>query len=172
MELLTKKGKAKAIGVSNFDKLEMERLIKNSSIVPAVHQMECHPWLQQHDFTNWHREHGIHVTHYSPFGNQNTLYGDKGGTSKLIDEPVLAHIGEQYNKTGAQVALGMYLSTENSLYDTNYWVLDSLGSHAGSLCIAKVQDALQDQGQSGGRLQAELRRHEEDRKDKQEASVQ
>ena len=107
MELLLKNGKAKAIGVSNFDKFEMERLIKNSSIVPAVHQMECHPWLQQHDFTKWHRENGIHVTHYSPFGNQNTLYGAKGGTSKLIDEPVLACIGEQYNKTAAQVALGM-----------------------------------------------------------------
>lgn len=107
MELILKKGKAKAIGVSNFDKFEMERLIKNSSIVPAAHQMECHPWLQQHDFTKWHRENGIHVTHYSPFGNQNTFYGNKGGSSKLIDEPGLAHIGEQYNKTAAQVALGM-----------------------------------------------------------------
>ncbi|KAJ5482284.1 hypothetical protein N7475_001096 [Penicillium sp. IBT 31633x] len=106
MEKLLQGGKVKAIGVSNFDKSEMERLIKNASIVPAVHQMECHPWLQQHDFTEWHRENGIHVTQYSPFGNLNTFYGEKGGTAKLIDEPVLVEIGKQYEKTGAQVALG------------------------------------------------------------------
>lgn len=106
MEQLLKNGKAKAIGVSNCDKSEMEHLIKNTSITPAVHQMECHPWLQQHDFTEWHRENGIHVTQYSPFGNQNAVYGEKGGPRKLINEPVLAEIGEQYEKSAAQVALG------------------------------------------------------------------
>ncbi|KAJ5494537.1 hypothetical protein N7463_010624 [Penicillium fimorum] len=117
MELLLKTGKVRAIGVSNCDKSEMERLIKNSSIVPAVHQMECHPWLQQHDFTAWHRENGIHVTHYSPFGNQNSLYGEKGkgGPAKLIEEPVLAEIGKQYNKTGAQVALAWGVSQGHSV---------------------------------------------------------
>lgn len=107
MEQLLKSDRVRAIGVSNFDKSEIEHLMKNSSIVPAVHQMECHPWLQQTEFTKWHRENGIHITHYSPFGNQNTFYGEKGGTAKLIDEPVLAEIGEQYNRTAAQVALGM-----------------------------------------------------------------
>ncbi|KAJ5436832.1 Short-chain dehydrogenase/reductase SDR [Penicillium cf. griseofulvum] len=117
MEQLLKTGKVKAIGVSNCDKAEMERLVKNSSIVPAVHQMECHPWLQQHDFTAWHRENGIHVTHYSPFGNQNSLYGEKGkgGLGKLIEEPVLAEIGEQYNKTAAQVALAWGVSQGHSV---------------------------------------------------------
>ncbi|KAJ5429386.1 Short-chain dehydrogenase/reductase SDR [Penicillium cf. griseofulvum] len=117
MEQLLKTGKVKAIGVSNCDKAEMERLVKNSSIIPAVHQMECHPWLQQHDFTAWHRENGIHVTHYSPFGNQNSLYGEKGkgGLGKLIEEPVLAEIGEQYNKTAAQVALAWGVSQGHSV---------------------------------------------------------
>ncbi|KXG45568.1 Short-chain dehydrogenase/reductase SDR [Penicillium griseofulvum] len=117
MEQLLKTGKVKAIGVSNCDKSEMERLVKNSSIVPAVHQMECHPWLQQHEFTEWHREHGIHVTHYSPFGNQNSIYGEKGkgGLGKLIEEPVLAEIGEQYNKTGAQVALAWGVTQGHSV---------------------------------------------------------
>ncbi|KAJ5827473.1 hypothetical protein N7447_004236 [Penicillium robsamsonii] len=117
MELLLKTGKTRAIGVSNCDKSEMERLIKNSSIVPAVHQMECHPWLQQHDFTAWHRENSIHVTHYSPFGNQNNLYGEKGkdGPAKLIEEPVLAEIGKKYNKSGAQVALAWGVSQGHSV---------------------------------------------------------
>lgn len=70
MEKLYKSGKAKAIGVSNFSKAELERLIKETSVVPAVHQLECHPYLQQPDFLAWHKEKGIHVTQYSPFGNQ------------------------------------------------------------------------------------------------------
>ena len=108
MEKLLKTGKTKAIGVSNCSKSEMERLVKEASIIPAVHQMECHPWLQQEAFTAWHREKGIHVTHYSPFGNQNSFYGDKGGTGKLIEEPLLAEIGKQYGKNAAQTALGKH----------------------------------------------------------------
>jgi diketogulonate reductase-like aldo/keto reductase len=149
MEQLLKTGKVKAIGVSNCDKSEMERLVKNSSIVPAVHQMECHPWLQQHDFTKWHRENGIHVTHYSPFGNQNSIYGEKGkgGLGKLIEEPVLAEIGEQYNKTAAQVALGKCDLLEFTSYGADCSVIYSLGSHAGPLGAAEVQDTHEDQGQ-------------------------
>jgi alcohol dehydrogenase (NADP+) len=107
MEQVLKTGKTKAIGVSNCDKFEMERLAKNASVVPAVHQMECHPWLQQHEFTAWHRDNGIHVTHYSPFGNQNALYGKKEEVGRLIDEPELAEIGKKYNKSAPQVTLGM-----------------------------------------------------------------
>lgn len=106
MEKLLTTGKVKAIGVSNLDKGDMKRLLKETAITPAVHQMECHPWLQQEDFVNWHRDQGIHITHYSPFGNQNTFYSEKSGPDKLIDEPVLAEIGEQYEKSAAQVALG------------------------------------------------------------------
>lgn len=107
MEKLLQTGKVKAIGVSNFSKAEMERLVQNTSVVPAVHQLECHPWLQQHEFTAWHRAKGIHITHYSPFGNQNAMYSGKGGATKLIDEPLLAEIGKKYTKSAAQVALGM-----------------------------------------------------------------
>lgn len=106
MEKLLETGKTKAIGVSNFSKPEMERLVKEVSVIPAVHQMECHPYLQQEEFTAWHKAKGIHVTHYSPFGNQNTLYSDKPGIGKLIEDPVLVEIGKQYGKSAAQVALG------------------------------------------------------------------
>lgn len=67
MEAVHRKGKAKAIGVSNFSRGEMERLLKEGTIIPAVHQLECHPYLAQHAFTKWHKEKGIHVTHYNPF---------------------------------------------------------------------------------------------------------
>ena len=64
-----------------------------------------HPYLQQPSFTEWHKDKGIHVTQYSPFGNQNPIYGATQGTSKLIDDPVLVEIGGKHGKTGAQVAL-------------------------------------------------------------------
>jgi len=73
--------------------------------VPAAHQLECHPYLQQQDFYDWQQSKGIHVTQYSPFGNQNPIYSKGQEMGKLIDDPVLAEIGKKYNKTGAQVAL-------------------------------------------------------------------
>ena len=106
MEKLLSTGKVKAIGVSNFSKADMEHLLKNTSVVPAAHQLEGHPWLQQRSFVDWHKERGIHVTHYSPFGNQNELYSREGTIGKLIDDPVLVEIGKKHNKSSAQVALG------------------------------------------------------------------
>ena len=46
MEATLKSGKTKAIGISNFSKAELERLLSNCEVVPAAHQIECHPCLQ------------------------------------------------------------------------------------------------------------------------------
>jgi len=115
MEKLTKSGKARAIGVSNFSRKEMETLLKEASIVPAAHQMECHPWLQQKEFCAWHKEKGIHVQHYSPFGNQNEIYDSGKNMGKLMDDPVLVDIGKKHNKTGAQVALAWGITRGHSV---------------------------------------------------------
>lgn len=109
MEKLPSTGKAKAIGVSNFNKAEMERIAQNASVQPAVHQFEGHPWLQQREFAEWHKSKGIHVTHYSPLGNQNELYSRSGQIGRLIDDLVLVEIGKKHNKSSAQVALGKFL---------------------------------------------------------------
>ena len=106
MEKLLDTGKVKAIGVSNCSKAEIERIIKEAKVKPAVHQFECHPWLQQKAFTEWHQAQGIHVTQYSSLGNQNEMYSSKGLLGKLIDDPVLNEIGKKYGKSGAHVALG------------------------------------------------------------------
>lgn len=115
MEKLIKTGKTKAIGVSNFSKAEMEKLISESDIVPAAHQIECHPWLQQNEFVAWHKEKGIHVQHYSPFGNQNEIYDAGKNMGKLMDDPVLVEIGKKHNKTGAQVALAWGIAKGHSV---------------------------------------------------------
>ncbi|KAL4784340.1 NADP-dependent oxidoreductase domain-containing protein [Aspergillus varians] len=105
MEKLISTGKVKAIGVSNFSKAEMERLLENATVPPAVHQLEGHPWLQQSSFAEWHQKNNIHVTHYSPFGNQNEIYSQDGKIGRLIEDPVLVEIGKKYGKSAAQIAL-------------------------------------------------------------------
>ena len=105
MEKLVASGKCRAIGVSNFSKAELERLVKETSIVPAAHQIELHPYLAQPEFVAWHTSKGIHITQYSPFGNQNEIYDSGKNMGKLIDDAVLKDIGRKYGKSGAQVAL-------------------------------------------------------------------
>jgi len=61
--------------------------------------------LAQHDFVEFHKSKGIHVTQYSPFGNQNEIYSSGQNMGKLMDDPVLVEIGKKHGKTGAQVAL-------------------------------------------------------------------
>lgn len=105
MEKLVEKGKCKAIGISNFSKGELERLLKEASIPPAAHQIENHPYLAQHSFDAFHKQKNIHITQYSPFGNQNEFYSSGKDIGKLIDDPILAEISNKYSKSGAQVAL-------------------------------------------------------------------
>ena len=110
MEKLVKKGKCKAIGVSNFSLAEMERLLKETTIVPASHQIELHPYLQQKGFVDFHKRNGIVVTQYSPyewfisqrslkrltverrFGNSNETYDKGKEVGKLIEDPVLVEV--------------------------------------------------------------------------------
>lgn len=84
MEKLIETGKARAIVISNFSKAEVETLLREGSIVPAAHQMECRPWLQQNDFTEWQKSKGIHIEQYSPFGNQNEIYDSGKDMGKLM----------------------------------------------------------------------------------------
>ncbi|RMJ25279.1 aldehyde reductase AKR1 [Aspergillus sp. HF37] len=116
MEKIYQTGKAKAIGISNFSKYEMENLLKKCSVTPAVHQIECHPWLQQRDFLEWHRGKGIHMTHYSALGNQNEIYGNAGQKiGKMIDEPILQEVAKKHGKSSAQVAIAWGVTQGHSV---------------------------------------------------------
>lgn len=115
MEKLLSTGKTKAIGISNFSKAEVEHLLKEATVVPAAHQIECHPWLQQKEFCEWNKSKGIHIQQYSPFGNQNEIYDSGKNMGKLMDDPVLVEVGKKYNKTGAQVALAWGITHGHSV---------------------------------------------------------
>lgn len=121
MEKLLKTGKVKAIGVSNFSKAEIKTLLDEGSVVPAVHQMEFHPYLQQKAFFEWQRSKGIHMTQFSPLGNQNSFYRNvlwnkaEAHSSRVIDDPVLKEIGDKYGKSPAQVALAWGVNNGRSV---------------------------------------------------------
>lgn len=105
MEKLVDKGKVKQIGISNFSKSEVEKLLKTAKIKPAVHQIETHPYLQQQSFVDWHKDQGIHVTAYSPFGNQNNIYDAGSKVQTLIEHPVITKVAKKHGVSGAEVAL-------------------------------------------------------------------
>jgi alcohol dehydrogenase (NADP+) len=79
-------GLCRNIGVSNFNIPKLERLIADTGIVPAVNQVEAHPYLQQRPLLEYCDRKGIRLTAYSPLGS-----GDRPDAMKRPDEPVLFH---------------------------------------------------------------------------------
>ncbi|KAK7052832.1 hypothetical protein VNI00_004151 [Paramarasmius palmivorus] len=93
------KSKVRAIGVSNFTKEHIEALIKATGVVPAVNQIEAHPLLPQDDLVAYSKEKGIHITAYSPLGNN---LKDK---PKLTDNATVIEVSKKLNATPAQVLI-------------------------------------------------------------------
>ena len=66
---LQKEGLIKNIGVSNFNEFQISRIIKETNVVPAVHQIEIHPYLINQQMVDFCHSHKIIVTAYSPLGS-------------------------------------------------------------------------------------------------------
>jgi len=96
---LQKTGKVKNIGVSNFTIEHIEALIKSTGVVPSVNQIEAHPLLPQDDLVAYCKEKNIHITAYSPLGNNLV------GKPKLTDYPEIQEIADKLNATPAQVLI-------------------------------------------------------------------
>ncbi len=92
-------GRARAIGVSNFTADHLRRLLDETDIVPAVNQIELHPYLAQHEMRAFHAEHGIATEAWSPLG--------QGG--ELLRDPVIASLAQKYGHTPAQIVLRWHL---------------------------------------------------------------
>ncbi|WP_062999569.1 aldo/keto reductase [Nocardia mikamii] len=103
LEQLLADGRVRAIGVSNFMREHLENLLKRTSVVPAVNQIEVHPYFRQPDVLAADDEYGILTQAWSPIGGI-TFYRDSGHTSTL-DDPVITAIAEAHAKTPAQVML-------------------------------------------------------------------
>lgn len=100
LEELYKDGKIKAIGLSNFDSTRLVDLIVNNEIVPAVNQIELHPFLQQKEAQKVMKEYGVKVESWGPLAEA------KHG---ILENEMLKEISDKHQKTVAQVILRWHL---------------------------------------------------------------
>ncbi|WP_326799316.1 aldo/keto reductase [Streptomyces sp. NBC_01808] len=103
LEKLYADGRARAIGVSNFQPAHLQRVLEEGNVVPALNQVELHPDFAQADVRAFHAAHGIATEAWSPLGQ------GKG----LLDEPVLRELGEKHGRSPAQIALRWHLQLGN-----------------------------------------------------------
>jgi diketogulonate reductase-like aldo/keto reductase len=112
LEQLLADGRVRAIGVSNFMPDHLDDLLKNTSVVPAVNQVEVHPYFSQPDVLAANAAHGILSQAWSPIGGI-TFYRDGSGGSTLED-PTIVGIAESHGKSAAQVMLRWHLQEGRS----------------------------------------------------------
>lgn len=96
MEEAYKEGKLKAIGVCNFYPARLADLCETVDVMPAVNQVELHPFFQQEDALAVMKEYGVKPEAWGPFAE---------GNHGIFTHPVLTKIGDKYGKSAAQVAL-------------------------------------------------------------------
>jgi 2,5-diketo-D-gluconate reductase A len=94
MEEIYRSGRARAIGVSNFQPHHLRRLLAAAEVVPAVNQIEVHPYLVQDDVRAFGAEHGIVTEAWAPIAR-----------GRVLDDPVITTIAKRLERTPAQVTL-------------------------------------------------------------------
>jgi diketogulonate reductase-like aldo/keto reductase len=107
LETLLADGKVRGIGVSNFMVDHLTRLLDKASVVPAVNQIELHPYFQQREVQALDDEHGILTQAWSPIGGI-TFYRD-GSRGSTLEDPVIGAIARAHDKSAAQVMLRWHL---------------------------------------------------------------
>jgi diketogulonate reductase-like aldo/keto reductase len=112
LETLLADGKVRAIGVSNFMVDHLTALLDKATVVPAVNQIEVHPYFQQREVQAFGAEHGILTQAWSPIGGI-TFYRD-GNHSSTLQDPVIGAIAHAHGKTSAQVMLRWHLQQGRS----------------------------------------------------------
>jgi diketogulonate reductase-like aldo/keto reductase len=109
LEVIAESGRAKAIGVCNFEPRHLELLVGRGAI-PAVDQVELHPHLPQQAVRAAAAKHGIAVESWSPLGGtSNSGWGPNSKPNTLLTDPIITRVGEQYGKSPAQVLIRWHL---------------------------------------------------------------
>lgn len=104
MEKAYKAGKVRAIGLSNFNKEQVEEILSACEVKPTVLQTELHPYHQEPELKAFLRENGIVPQAWYPLG-----HGDKA----LLEEPLFAELGKKYGKSAAQIILRWHMQDGN-----------------------------------------------------------
>jgi 2,5-diketo-D-gluconate reductase A len=103
LQKLAEDGRARAIGVSNFTSEHLQRLLDETDVVPAVNQVELHPYLQQADLRAFHARHDIVTEAWSPLGQGKSL----------LEDPTVVALADRVQRTTAQVVLRWHLQLGN-----------------------------------------------------------
>ncbi|GAA2281604.1 aldo/keto reductase [Actinomadura luteofluorescens] len=103
LERLKHDGRVRSIGVSNFTVPTLRRVLDEADVVPAVNQIELHPYFQQDGMRAFHRDHGIRTEAWAPLGQGHGL----------LDDPALDRIAGAHGRTPAQIALRWHLEIGN-----------------------------------------------------------
>jgi 2,5-diketo-D-gluconate reductase A len=103
MEELYKEGKVRAIGVSNFNMDQLQNLFKQHSVIPAVNQVETHPFSQKTEMHKALKSQGIQLESWAPFAQ---------GKNNLFNNELLKALSGKYNKSIAQVVLRWLIQKE------------------------------------------------------------
>ncbi|HEX4250856.1 MAG TPA: aldo/keto reductase [Pseudonocardia sp.] len=104
-EKLLADGRARSIGVSNFEVSHLQRLAKETGTVPAVNQIELHPNFTQTELREYHAEHGIATEAWAPIAQ-----------GRVLDDPTLAAIAERHGRSVAQVVLRWHVQIGNIVF--------------------------------------------------------
>ena len=107
MEKTQKDGLVKAIGVSNFGKNNLQHIIDECEIIPAVNQIELHPYLQQKELIEFCKKNMITITAYSPLGSGKHL-----NEPNVLEDKIIKEIAQKLNITPAQVILSWHINQE------------------------------------------------------------
>ncbi|CDH31277.1 2,5-didehydrogluconate reductase DkgA [Xenorhabdus bovienii] len=97
---LKESGLARSIGVCNFHIEHLQKLMSETSVVPAINQIELHPLMQQRQLHSWNATHHITTESWSPLS-----HGGKG----VFDNPLVQHLATKYEKTPAQIVIRWHL---------------------------------------------------------------
>lgn len=104
-EKLLATGRARAIGVSNFSPKHLEALTARTDVVPAVNQVELHPFFNQRELREAHARLRIVTQSWSPLGGVNVYAAAPNAVKNPLEHPVVVELAAKYGKTPAQVVL-------------------------------------------------------------------
>ncbi len=105
LEEFARDGRARSVGVSNFQVPHLERLAETCEVVPAVNQIELHPYFLNEDVRSYGEEHGIATEAWSPIA--------QGG---VLEDSTITEIAERVGRTPAQVVLRWHIQRDNIVF--------------------------------------------------------
>jgi diketogulonate reductase-like aldo/keto reductase len=109
-ERLLADGRVRAIGVSNFSPKHLDALVARTDVVPAVNQVELHPFFIQRELREAHKRLGVVTQAWSPLGGVKVYAAKDPGTAKSpLTDPVVTALAAKYGKTPAQVVLRWHI---------------------------------------------------------------